>query len=136
MGYAVELSFNAKKTLGILKKQQDIAVKAREFGCSSQYNMMELEGYGRKISKSESIHVVIYDDENINHMYEFIREIRKEKLAFIECIYRDDCTCNLLYASGHYLKKLDKPMSLKIRRSLKSPTDQVAKDIVNILKNN
>uniref|UniRef100_A0A6C0CPM9 Uncharacterized protein n=1 Tax=viral metagenome TaxID=1070528 RepID=A0A6C0CPM9_9ZZZZ len=135
MGYAVELSFNAKKTFGILKKQQDIAVKAREFGCSSQYNMMELEGYGRKITKSESIHVVIYDDENVSSMYGFIREIKKLKIAFIECIYRDDCTCDLLYASGHYLKKLDKPTSLKIRRSMKSPSDQVAENIIKIINN-
>ena len=134
MGYAVELSFNAEKTLGLLKKQQAISVKARLYNCSSQYNMMELEGVGRKINKSESIHVVIYEDENINSMYDFIRDIRKEKLAFIECIYRDDCTCDLLYASGHYLKKLDKPLSLKIRRSMKTPTDQVAKDILKILK--
>lgn len=135
MGYAVELSFNAKKTMGLLKKQQDIAVKARLYNCSSQYNMMEMEGVGRKITKSESIHVVIYDDENIDSMYEFIQEIRKNKLAFIECIYRDDCTCDLLYASGHYLKKLDKPLSLKIRRSMKSPTDQVTKDILKIISN-
>ena len=135
MGYAVELSFNAKKTMGLLKKQQDIAVKARLYNCSSQYNMMEMEGVGRKITKSESIHVVIYDDENIDSMYEFIQEIRKNKLAFIECIYRDDCTCDLLYASVHYLKKLDKPMSLKIRRSMKSPTDQVTKDILKIINN-
>ena len=135
MGYAVELSFNAKKTMGLLKKQQDIAVKARLYNCSSQYNMMEMEGVGRKITKSESIHVVIYDDENIDSMYEFIQEIRKNKLAFIECIYRDDCTCDLLYASGHYLKKLNKPMSLKIRRSMKTPTDQVAKDILKIINN-
>ena len=135
MGYAVELSFNAKKTMGLLKKQQDIEVKARLYNCSSQYNMIEMEGVGRKITKSESIHVVIYDDENIDSMYEFIQEIRKNKLAFIECIYRDDCTCDLLYASGHYLKKLDKPMSLKIRRSMKTPTDQVAKDILKIINN-
>lgn len=134
MGYAVELSFNAKKTLGLLKKQQDIAVKARLFNCSSQYNMMELEGYGRKISKSESIHVVIFDDENINSMCDFVKDVRKQKLAFIECIYRDDCTCDLLYASGHYLKKLDKPLSLKIRRSMKSPTDQIQIDILKIFK--
>ena len=135
MGYAVELSFNAKKTMGLLKKQQDIAVKARLYNCSSQYNMIEMEGVGRKITKSESIHVVIYDDENIDSMYEFIQEIRKNKLAFIECIYRDDCTCDLLYASGHYLKKLDKPRSLKIRRSMKTPTDQVTKDILKIINN-
>ena len=121
--------------MGLLKKQQDIAVKARLYNCSSQYNMIEMEGVGRKITKSESIHVVIYDDENIDSMYEFIQEIRKNKLAFIECIYRDDCTCDLLYASGHYLKKLDKPMSLKIRRSMKTPTDQVTKDILKIINN-
>ena len=63
---------------------------------------MELEGVGRKINKSE-YSMVIYEDENINSMYDF-KDIRKEKLAFIECIYRDDCTCDLLYAGGIILK--------------------------------
>lgn len=135
MGYAVELSFNAKKTFGLLRKQQDISVKARLYNCTSQYNMIEMEGFGRKVNKSESIHVVIFDDEMIDSMYSFIYEIRKEKLAYIECIYRDDCTCDLLYASSHYLRKLDKPTSLKIRRSLKTPSDKITKDILKIIKN-
>lgn len=135
MGYAVELSFNAKKTFGLLKKQEDITSKARFYNCTSQYNMIEMEGYGRRINKSQSIHVIIFDEEMVDSMYDFIKYIRKEKIAYLECIYRDDCTCDLLYASGHYLKKLDKPTSLKIRRSLKTPTDKVSKDILKIIKN-
>lgn len=134
MGYAVELSFNAKKTIGLLKKQEDITVKARQHNCTSQYNMIEMEGFGRSVHKSESIHVVMFDEDTISSMYEFIKYIRREKLAYVDCIYRDDCTCDLLYASGHYLRKLDKPSSLKIRRSLKTPTDKVAIDILKIIK--
>ena len=121
MGYAVELSFNAKN-VGLLRKQQDISVKARLYNCTSQYNMIEMEGVGRKVNKSESIHVVIFDDEMINSMYDLFMRYRKRETCLIECIYRDDCTCDLLYASSHYLRKLDKATSLKIRRSLKTPT--------------
>ncbi len=124
MGYAVELSFDVKTVgLGFTKRIDTIETKAREYGCSSQYSMHEIEGVGRKTIRNENITVVVFEEEFIDNMYLFLKDIRTNKLGYIECIYRDEVSCNLLYASPKYLRRLDKKTSLDIRRSIKNNSD-------------
>ena len=124
MGYAVELSFDISKSGSFTDKQELIAIKAREYNSSTQYSMHEIEGYGRKTIRNETINVVIFEDSDFNNMLDFIGEIKKEKISSIDCIYTDEISCNLLYASPKYLRRLDKPTSLKIRRTFKKTEDE------------
>ncbi|MAH20750.1 MAG: hypothetical protein CMB96_04870 [Flavobacteriaceae bacterium] len=124
MGYAVELSFDISKSGSFTAKQELIAIKAREYNSSTQYSMHEIEGYGRKTTRNESINVVMFEDNDFDSMLDFIGEIRKEKISSIDCIYTDEISCNLLYASPKYLRRLDKPSSLEIRRSMKKTEDE------------
>jgi hypothetical protein len=120
MGYAVELSFDISKSGSYTSKQELIALKAREYNSSTQYSMHEMEGCGRKTVRNESINVVLFEDSDFDNMLAFIREIKSDKISCIDCIYTDEISCNLLYASPKYLRRLDKPMSLDIRRSMKN----------------
>ena len=137
MGYAVELSFDVKASgLGYTNRINIINTKAREYGCSSYYSMHEIEGVGRKTLRNENITVAIFDSEIIENMLSFIKEIRIDKIAYIDCIYRDDISCNLLYASPKYLRRLDKKTSLEIRRTIKSSDDAIIPEIRKAMKIN
>ncbi len=136
MGYAVELSFDVSKSGSYTTKQEQIAMKARKHGSCTQYSMHEIEGCGRKTVRNESIRVVIFEDSDLDNMISFIREIRSEKVSSIDCIYTDEITCNLLYASPKYLRRLDKPASLEIRRTLKKSEDETALAVREALKLN
>ena len=136
MGYAVELSFDVKASgLGYTNRINIINTKAREYGCSSYYSMHEIEGVGRKTIRNENITVVVFEEESIDNMYLFLKDIRTNKLGYIECIYRDEVSCNLLYASPKYLRRLDKKTSLDIRRSIKNNSDDsIIASIKNAMK--
>ena len=137
MGYAVELSFDVKASgLGYTNRINIINTKAREYGCSSYYSMHEIEGVGRKTLRNENITVAIFDSEIIENMLSFIKEIRVDKIAYIDCIYRDDISCNLLYASPKYLRRLDKKTSLEIRRTIKNSDDAIIPEIRKAMKIN
>ena len=137
MGYAVELSFDVKASgLGYTNRINIINTKAREYGCSSYYSMHEVEGVGRKMLRNENITVAIFDAEIVENMLSFIKEIRGDKIAYIDCIYRDDISCNLLYASPKYLRRLDKKTSLEIRRTIKNSDDALVPEIRKAMKVN
>jgi len=137
MGYAVELSFDVKASgLGYTNRINIINTKAREYGSSSYYSMHEIEGVGRKTLRNENITVAIFDSEIIENMLSFIKEIRVDKIAYIDCIYRDDISCNLLYASPKYLRRLDKKTSLEIRRTIKNSDDAIIPEIRKAMKVN
>jgi len=61
----------------------------------------------------------MFDENDGDNVIAFVKDVRKCKMAYVDCVYRDDCSCDLLYASPKYLKLLDKPTSLKVRRNLR-----------------
>ena len=136
MGYAVELSFDVSKSRSYTSKQEQIAIKARDHSSCIQYSMHEIEGYGRKTVRNESIHVVMFEDDDLDSMLSFIQEIRSDKISNIDCIYTDEISCNMLYASPKYLRRLDKPTSLEIRRTLKKSEDETVLAVRKALKLN
>ena len=136
MGYAVELSFDVMKTAGLSTKQDVITSLASRHNCTCTYTSFEAEGIGRKVYRNDSLHVVMFDEDAHVNMINFVKDIRKYKLAYIECIYRDDCSCDLLYASPKYLKMLDKQTSLRVRRSLKTryETEGIIAEVFSAVK--
>ena len=53
-------------------------------------------------------------------MIKYIQEIRKKRQNYIECIYRDDSTCDLLYASPKYLRNIDKNFAKTYKKQIKN----------------
>ena len=67
----------------------------------------------------------------------FLSDIRRwNNFGNIDCIYNDDISCDLLYASPKYIKLLNKSDSLILRRKLKSKygkDDDITK-IANLMR--
>jgi len=134
MGYAVELSFNISKTPNLQNKQRVMSEIASLFSCECDYSSYEVEGTGRKITRNDLVQVFMFS--NFEDAYRFLSKVRIEKLAYIDCIYNDDISCDLLYASPKYIKLLNKPDSLILRRKLKSKygkDDDITK-IANLMR--
>lgn len=65
----------------------------------------------------EFVHVVIFSDDNFHNLLRYIRKIKRDKIAHIECIYYDDISCDLLYASSRYLRKTSKEFEKEYKKN-------------------
>ena len=97
MGYAIEMTQMATNT-------DSMRSHAISFNCETQYFMND-DPVKKRV---DCVHVVIFSDDNFHNLLRYIRKIKRDKMAHIECIYYDDISCNLLYASSRYLRKTNK----------------------------
>jgi hypothetical protein len=122
MGYAIELSFDVRKQRSLVTTTEERRKLAIQYGCEMQYFMHEIEGKGRRILRSDGIQVILFSEEDVDSLLEFIRVVRRDRSTYVECVYRDDCTCELLFASPKYLQRMDKNLARTFKRKLKSRT--------------
>ena len=59
-----------------------------------------------------SITVVSFLKNQILTLSHFIKEIKRNKCYFIECIYEDNIKTKLIYATDYYLKTIDKSIRI------------------------
>lgn len=107
MVYNIEISFNILKHHSVTKIESDIINLANSYECISYYFISEMENNLRQ-NRNHIIFVVSFDEFNIKNIESFIKEIRKLKNVYIECLYEDDIKCKLIYASQYYLSIIDK----------------------------
>ena len=119
MGYAIELSTDERKGKMVIENEFVRRQEAENYMCEMQYFTHEVEGKKRKILSLYKIQVVIFSKENFDSMLNYIQEIRKKRQIYIECIYRDDLTSDLLYASPKYLKNIDKDFAKSYKKKIK-----------------
>ncbi len=120
MGYAIELSMDIRNLNNLSSLQTHHRQLALDNRCEMQYFTHEMEGKGNQIQRSVSVQVVTFADEDFESMLTFIRTVRNEMTNHIDCIYRDDNTCTLLYASSRYLQKTEKEFARNYKREKKN----------------
>ena len=137
MGYAVELLFNVVNMgdrVTLLSTRKKIA---SSYGCEHQYFVHELEGNGRKIKNCNSIQIIEFNENNFEGFLNFMKYINRDKSVIIDCIYSDISSCDLLYASPNYIKRLNKKDCKKIKTDLyKKQQTELGKQILKIIKKN
>ena len=139
MAYTVELSFDIRKNPSINTMCHQQKILAKQYDCEFQYFMNESEGTGSKFTRNDCIHVIIFNEDNYNSMLDFLKSIITQRSMYVECVYREDNSCNLLYISGRYLKRLDKNTARDIKRAyqkkISTNKDNYHQQILNILEN-
>jgi hypothetical protein len=120
MGYGIELSMDIRKPSNMVALQRYYRQLAIDNKCEMQYFTHEVEGKGKQIQRCVCIQVVTFSDEDFEYMLSFIRTIRNQYTNYIDCIYRDDGACTLLYASARYLKHTDKEFARNYKREKKA----------------
>ena len=100
--------FNIEISISILGFTSEIENRIIELGHKhhsiSNYSFSEMENKNR----NHIIYVFVFDDNSIKELEHFIREVRKIKNISIECLYEENITCKLIYASSYYLSTVDK----------------------------
>tara|TARA_Y100000389_G_C17465530_1_gene525163 strand:- start:2220 stop:2645 length:426 start_codon:yes stop_codon:yes gene_type:complete len=129
MGYAIELSTDSRKPSKLTIDTTARRQQAEDYMCDMQYFTHEIEGKKRKILRFDSIQVVIFSQENLDSMLEYIRNIRNSREIYIDCIYRDDSTSDLLYASPKYLRRMNKQMIKSLKKEM---INKIVKDVDEI----
>jgi len=115
MGYNIEISFNILKHNNVTEMKKQIADFALDHNCSYYYYLHEYEDR-IKFPRNHCIMVIHFDDEEESCVFNcaiFLRQVRKMKDLFIECIYDDEIVCHLIYASHYYLKNVEKDKAIK-----------------------
>ena len=136
MGYAVELSFDVRKGGAWWSQLDRYRNLAEEYGCIMQYFTHEIEGRGKTTLRSDSVQVVTFAEEDLDNFLGFIRTLRKEPKNYIDCIYQDDTTCNLLYASPRYIRKMDKNIARSFRKERRNwtPVSELEKQVFQAMR--
>ena len=134
MGFAIELSFDVRKGGAWWAQLESRKNLAEEYGCAMQYFTHEIEGKGKTTLRSDSIQVVIFNE--IDNLLRFIRTLKKAPKNYIDCIYEDDTTCNLLYASPKYIRKMEKNQARTFRRERRNwkPTTDIEKMVYEAMR--
>ena len=136
MGFAIEMSHRINNTNMIANCNNfDEYIRKLAHKSDSYYRMNEYNENSSQKNKKKveliSVYVVIFSENNFDDFLTFIKEIKKEKKIYIECIYQDDVTCDIIYASSKYLKKNDKDF-VKLYKQNKNISN-LKKDIYNAL---
>jgi hypothetical protein len=135
MGYAIELSFDIRKRGSLVLEKQRRRHLATDYLCNIQYFMHEIEGHGKTITKNDIVQVVIFETEKLENFLDFVKVVRRDREVHVECIYQDDCTCDLLYASSKYLKRIEKTFAKNYKKKLKTKErTEVELMVMNALK--
>tara|TARA_Y100000996_G_scaffold164635_1_gene127884 strand:+ start:192 stop:608 length:417 start_codon:yes stop_codon:yes gene_type:complete len=136
MGYAIELSFDVRKEGAWHSQLNSRKNLAEEYGCAMQYFTHEIEGKGKNTLKSDSVQVIVFSEENLENFLCFIRTMRQQPKNYIDCIYEDDTTCKLLYASPQYIRKMDKDLARIYRKERKTwkPTTDIELKVFDAMK--
>ena len=136
MGYAIEISRRINNTNMVANCNNfDEYIRKLAHNSDSYYRMNEYnENSSQKYKKNIeliSVYVVIFSENNYDDFLKFIKEIKKEKNIYIECIYQDDVTCDIIYASSKYLKKNDKDFVKLYKQNINN--SNIKKEIYNAL---
>jgi len=134
MVFTIELSLYKNKD----KSQMNYNVERREqaelFDCKMQYFIHEIEGKRHNIIYNDCIHTVIFESNDFENLINYIKLVRHEKLYYIECVYRDDLSCDILYVSPRYLKKLNKNSAKTIKSNMNKYVDEQKTAIYNAVR--
>ena len=134
MVFTVELSLYKNKENNVTFYNRTRREQAENHNCIMQYFTHEINGYRHNIKNNDCIHTVIFDVNNYNNLINYLIEVKKERISYIDCIYKDNIVCDIMYCSPRYLKKLDKNTAKYIKKNLKNIIDDQQKQIYNIIK--
>jgi hypothetical protein len=107
MEYAIEISFNINKNNNITELKEAIISIALDYTCSNYYYHIEMSNDTR-IYRNHCVIIFKFKEEDIENCASFIKCIRRIQNVYVECVYQEEVTCKLLYASQYYLTTMDK----------------------------
>lgn len=114
MTYNIELSFKLTKFSNLSELENMVILLAQQNLYDHIYKFTETDGT-TKIPRYHEMITVIFSNEKIDSLLQFIRNIKMQRQIHIESVYYEDTVVKLIYASGYYLQNIDKDIANKYR---------------------
>jgi hypothetical protein len=137
----LELSFLLYKTVSLHNIQDTIQTTFEKYNIDKYYFDFEIED--KKRIEQKGVYTVHFKENKINllDIVKFLREIKTISNVYLECVYRDNISCDIIYASKFYLKNMEKSyqqqyIENKRVRSYSETEFEILRAIQSIFKNN
>lgn len=135
MGLNIEISFSVKKCKNITETKNFLVQLAEKYNSVDNYFSHEIEGESVTIKKNNYIHHISFDFDNKINIINFLKELQKDKLFIIECIYIDNNIINVIYKNKNYNTDLYLSPLIKDNSSNNNLKCNDKKNIINLVKN-
>ena len=131
MGYTVEVSFDIQKKSSLTMFQDNQRTIANNYNCEMQYFINDIYGSGKKIKRCDCIHIVTFHNDAFDMMVKYIKYIKNNKSSglILDCVYREENECDLLYVSGRYIQRMEKAEAKEFKRARRTRTFSDDRDL-------
>lgn len=104
----IELSFLLYKVVSLRNIQETIQSTIDKYNIENYYFDFEIED--NKRIEQKGLYTVHFEENKLNtlEIVSFLRRIKTIPNVYLECVYRDNISCDIIYASKFYLKSMEK----------------------------
>jgi len=124
-----EIFYDVKKNKSITQIKDELSNIAEIYGAEDNYNLHEMEGTRKTITKDILISVFLFNSSNLSNYIDFLKYIKRSNYLHINVIYYNNGTDKLIYNIDKKEKDIVKN---KIEKRETSDTNFI-KEIVNSL---
>ena len=124
-----EIYYDIKKNKSITQIKDELSNIAEIYGAEDNYNLHEMEGTRKTITKDILISVFLFNTSNLSNYIDFLKYIKRSTYLHVNVIYYNNGTDKLIY--NFYKNKKD-IVKNKMEKRETSDTNFI-KEIVNSL---
>ena len=124
-----EIFYDVKKNKSITQIKDELSNIAEIYGAEDNYNLHEMEGTRKTITKDILISVFLFNSNNLSNYIDFLKYIKRRNYLHVNVIYYNNGTDKLIYNNDKNIKDIVKN---KIEKRETSDTNFI-KEIVNSL---
>jgi hypothetical protein len=92
-----EIFYDVKKNKSISQIKQELSNIAEIYGAEDNYNLHEMEGRRKIITKDIIIGVFLFNSNNLSNYIDFLKYIKRKNYLHINVIYYNNGTDKLIY---------------------------------------
>ena len=124
-----EIFYDVKKNKSISQIKDELSNIAEMYGAEDNYNLHEMEGTRKTITKDILISVFLFNSSNLSNYIDFLKYIKRRNYLHVNVIYYNNGTDKLIYNIDKSKKDIVKN---KTEKRETSDTNFI-KEIVNSL---
>ena len=93
-----EIFYDVKKNKSITQIKDELSNIAEIYGAEDNYNLHEMEGTRKIITKDILISVFLFNSSNLSNYIDFLKYIKKRNYLHVNVIYYNNGTDKLIYS--------------------------------------
>ena len=125
-----EIFYDVKKNKSISQIKDELSNIAEMYGAEDNYNLHEMEGTRKIITKDILISVFLFNSSNLSNYIDFLKYIKRRNYLHVNVIYYNNGTDKLIYTNDKNIKDTIKN---KIEKRETSDTNFVKEIITPLL---